>query len=162
MTSTLSGSQLSLVTDFQKVRASHPRREPIWGHAIFFTYSLKRAEYVKAFVWLPYPFRKRKFAYVPVCWLANKNKYIIPTYSFTYLARFTITATSLQKPIVLQNTLFERSQPSFHYKNFTVASLASIYCYYNFYWTGMWWWRGAENCGDLEGDQIVVRSPPSI
>ena len=45
----------------------HPRWEPIWGHAIFFTYSLKCAKYVKVFVWLPYPFRKRKVAYVPAC-----------------------------------------------------------------------------------------------
>ena len=28
---------------------------------------LKRAEYVNAFVWLPYPFQERKIAYVSTC-----------------------------------------------------------------------------------------------
>jgi len=66
----------------------HPRREPILGVDISLPYCLTRAAYGNTFIWLPYPFQKKKFAYVPACWLADQKEYVTITYSFTYLACF--------------------------------------------------------------------------
>ena len=46
----------------RRLGPTHPRREPIWGHAIYFTYSLKRAEYVKEYAGIIYS-----------CWSANQQ-----------------------------------------------------------------------------------------